>query len=327
MIASISGSFGLTESIRHWGKIIGAFSRAKEILANKKPDILVLIDYPEFNIALAKKAKSFGIPTLYYVSPQVWAWRSGRIKKIASRVDRMAVLFPFEVDLYRTSGLPCEFVGHPVAETIDFGQSKDEIKKSLGIDHEKRVITLLPGSRSSELKRHWQLVINIAEKIHISFPGVQIIIPLAPGTEPAGDIPGYVKVLHGRTPEAVACSEVSAVASGTATLETALLGTPMVVFYRLSPLTVFLGKLLIKVKYISLVNLLLQREALLELIQKDATADKVFNEINKILTNREYRNNMIMDLKEIKNIMGKKTASLRVAAMVGEVAGWNSTNA
>ena len=147
IIAPISSVLGLTEAIKHCGEVIKNYKKAKEALVKQKPDILVVIDYPDFNLALAKKAKTAGIPVLYYVSPQVWAWRAGRVKKIASRVNKIAVLFPFEVDIYRNTGLPCEFVGHPIAETIDIGLTKEELKHKLGLDPNKAVIALLPGSR------------------------------------------------------------------------------------------------------------------------------------------------------------------------------------
>lgn len=327
LIASISSAIGLTETIRHWREIIKSFKKAKEALVKQKPDILVLIDYPDFNIALAKKAKSAGVPVLYYVSPQVWAWRAGRVKKIVSLVDKIAVLFPFEVDIYKNAGLPCEFVGHPIVETIDMNQTKEELKKKLGLDPYKRVITFLPGSRPTEIKRHQLLIKEVAEKIHNELPETQIVVPLVSGTRLKGDLPNYIKVLHGHTSKAIACSEVTAVASGTATLETALLGTPMVVFYKLSPLTIFFGKLLVKVKFISLVNLLSRKEVVVELIQKNATSEKIFLELKRIMNNHEYRQNMISNLQKIRDIIGEKTASGRVASMVGKIAGWNSTNA
>jgi lipid-A-disaccharide synthase len=327
LIASISSAIGLTETIRYWREIIRSFKKAKEALVKQKPDILVLIDYPDFNIALAKKAKSAGVPVLYYVSPQVWAWRAGRIKKIVSLVDKIAVLFPFEVDIYKNAGLPCEFVGHPIVETIDMNQTKEELKKKLGLDPYKRVITFLPGSRPTEIKRHQLLIKEVAEKIHNELPETQIVVPLVSGTRLKGDLPNYIKVLHGHTSKAIACSEVTAVASGTATLETALLGTPMVVFYKLSPLTIFFGKLLVKVKFISLVNLLSRKEVVVELIQKNATSEKIFLELKRIMNNHEYRQNMISNLQKIRDIIGEKTASGRVASMVGKIAGWNSTNA
>lgn len=327
LIASISSALGLTETVRHWRAIIKNFKKATEALIRQKPDILVLIDYPDFNIPLAKKAKSKGVPILYYVSPQVWAWRAGRVKKIASRVNKIAVLFPFEADIYRNTGLPCEFVGHPIAETIDIRQTKEELRKKLGLDPTKEVIALLPGSRLAEINRNQQLIRNVAEKIHSEFPNIQVVIPLVSGTGLHKEMPDYIRVIHDRTVEVVACSEAAAVASGTATLETALLGTPMVVFYKLSFLTVFFARLLIKVKFISLVNLLYGKEVVVELIQKNATAEKIFSELKRILGDSEYRQNMISSLMKIKEIMGKKTASERVASMVGELAGWDNTNA
>ncbi len=332
LIASISGAIGLTETMRHWREIIKSFKKAKEALVRQKPDILVLIDYPDFNIALAKKAKSAGVPILYYVSPQVWAWRAGRVKRIASLVNKIAVLFPFETDIYKNAGLPCEFVGHPIAETIDpeldpGTETKEELKKKLGLDPSRLVISLLPGSRPTEIKQHQPLIKEVAEKIHNEFPEIQIIVPLVSGTKLKGDLPNYIKVLHDHTSKAVTCSEATAVASGTATLETALLGTPMVVFYKLSPLTIFFGKLLVKVRFISLVNLLSGKEVVVELIQKNATAEKIFSELKKIMNNHEYRQNMISNLQKIREIMGEKTASSRVASMIGKLAGWNSTNA
>jgi lipid-A-disaccharide synthase len=327
LIASMSSAIGFTETIKHWRQIIKSYKKAKEVLVTQRPDILVLIDYPEFNIALAKKAKSAGIPILYYVSPQVWAWRSGRVHKIASLVNKMAVLFPFEVDIYKNIGLECEFVGHPVAETIDINIDKEELKKKLGLDPHKGVITILPGSRPTEIKKHHFLVKELAEKIHNEFPQVQIVIPLVSGTVIDSALPVYVKVLYDLTNEAVACSDASAVASGTATLQTALLGTPMVVFYRLSPLTVFFVKLLVKVKFISLVNLLSGKEVVLELIQNNATAEKIFLELKRIICDHDYRQNMLSHLHKIKERMGEKTASKRVATIVGTLAGWNSTSA
>ena len=326
LIATISGSLGLTEAARHLWKTLKIFKRAKEELVKQRPDVLVLIDYPDFNIPFAKKAKSEGVPVLYYVSPQVWAWRAGRVKKIASLVNKIAVLFPFEVDIYRNTGLSCEFVGHPIAETIDFGQTKEELKKKLGIDPGKGIITLLPGSRHAEIKRHMPLIAEVAERIHNEFPGIQIVIPLAFETAIDENLPDYIKVVNGKTIEAVSCSEAAAVASGTATLETALLGIPMVVFYKLSPLTVFFARLLVKVRFISLVNILSGKEVIIELIQKKATAERIFTELKRILNDREYRRNMISNLQKIRDTMGEKTASLRVASVVGELAGWNSTN-
>jgi lipid-A-disaccharide synthase len=242
LVASVSGSLGLLETVGHWRHLIKSYSKAKETLKEHKPDIIVLIDFPDFNLALAKKAKRAGIPVLYYVSPQVWAWRSGRVYKIAALVNKMVVLFPFEVDMYKNVNLECTFVGHPITETIDIVQTREKLKRNLGLDPTRRVVSFLPGSRFSEIKRHEPVIRKTAEKLHSLYPEIQVVIPLLSGTMVKGDYPDYVNIVYDRTKEALACSDAAAVASGTATLETALLGTPMVVFYRLSPLTFFLGR-------------------------------------------------------------------------------------
>ncbi|MBI4847850.1 MAG: lipid-A-disaccharide synthase [Nitrospirae bacterium] len=322
LIAPVSHVVGIVEAVRHLSEIKNTLRTATEALLQKKPDVLVLIDYPDFNIALARRAKAAGIPILYYVSPQVWAWRGGRVKKIAALVNRMAVLFPFEVDYYKNTGLPCEFVGHPVAETINIPLTKEDIKKSLGLDTDKEVVTLLPGSRPGEIKRHQAIIKEIAGKIHHEFPDVQIAVPLTTESGLPEGLPDYVKIIRGRTTEAIACSEASAVASGTATLETALLGTPMVVFYKVSPVTFHLVKLFVKVKFISLVNILSGRQVVEELLQKDANPDRVFSELKKILRDQQYRDEMIASLKKIREIMQGKRPTQRVASIVGEMAGW-----
>lgn len=327
LIADITSVIGFSEAIKHLGTIRKNFKKAKDALIKRRPDILVLIDYPDFNLALAKKAKSAGIPVLYYVSPQVWAWRSGRVKKIALLADKIAVLFPFEVDHYKGSGLPCEFVGHPIIETINIKETGEEIKKSLGLHPDKPVITLLPGSRPDEIKRHMPVINEVAERLHNEMPDFQIVIPLAEGSELPENVKGYITVLRNRTREAVACSDVSLVASGTATLETALLGTPMAVFYIVSPLTYMLAKLLVKVKYASLVNILSGKEVVREMLQKDATADNIFREIKRIIEDKPYKDKIISNLKKVRDVMTGKSPSSRVAAMAGEIAGWNSTNA
>jgi lipid-A-disaccharide synthase len=323
LIAPISHIIGIAEVIKHLLEVKRTFNRAKKTCISERPDILVLIDYPDFNIALAKKARAAGIPILYYVSPQVWAWRSGRVKKISSLVNKMAVLFPFEVDYYKNAGLPCEFVGHPVAETTNISQSKEELKNNLGIDPRKGVVSLLPGSRPAEINRHQYIIMEVAAKINNNFPEMQIVMPLASGTKFPATLPGYIKITHGRTTEALACSEVAAVTSGTATLEAALVDTPMVVFYNVSPVSFYFAKMLANVRFISLVNILSGKEVVKELLQKDANADRIFSEIKKILKDGVYRNNMIVNLKKIKEVMHGKNPSARVASIVGEIAGWN----
>jgi len=324
LIAPISHVIGIFEAARHLVEIKKIFNKARDALLNERPDVLVLIDYPDFNITLAQKAKSAGIPVLYYVSPQVWAWRRGRIKRIASLVNKIAVLFPFEADHYKDTGLPCEFVGHPVVETINIRQTKEELKESLGLDPHRGVIALLPGSRPGEISRHEHIIAELAGRINAEFPDMQILIPLVQGTSFAAPLPDHAKIIYGKSTEVIACSEAAAVASGTATFQTALLGIPMVVFYKVSFLTFHLVNFLIKVKYVSLVNILSDKEVVKELLQSNATSDKIFPELKKIIKDLPYRNEMISSLDKIKKMMQDKKPSARVASIVGEIAGWTT---
>ncbi|MEW6599374.1 MAG: lipid-A-disaccharide synthase [Nitrospirota bacterium] len=326
LIAPIAHVIGIVEAIKYIPQAKRTLNRAARVMLEEKPDILVLIDYPDFNLALAKRAKAAGVPVLYYVSPQVWAWRGGRVYKIAALARKMAVLFPFEVDYYKKTGLPCEFVGHPITETLDFHQSKEDLKNGLGLDPGKGVITLLPGSRPNEISRHQGIIMEVAEKIHGEYPDMQIVVPLVPGSVLTEKMMDYVKVIYGRTTEAVACSDASAVASGTATLETALLGTPMVVYYKVSPLTYILGRLLTRssaIKFFSLANILSGKEVVLELLQKQADAETIFQEIKRMLNDLPYRDCMMRNLNKIRGVMENKRPSERVAAIVGEIAGWS----
>jgi len=323
LIAPITHILGIVEVLKHLFAIRRTFKKAKEALTSEKPDVLVLIDYPDFNIALAKKAKSSGIPILYYVSPQVWAWRPGRVKTIASLVNRMAVLLPFEVDYYKNAGLPCEFVGHPIVERIRVTGTKEQLKRGLGLDPQKNVVALLPGSRPNEIQKHRPLLLEAAEKIHARYPDMQIVVPLVSESVFTDALPDYMNVVCDSTTEALACSEAAAVTSGTATLETAVVGTPMVVFYKISPLTFFIGKALTSVRFISLVNILSGKEVVKELLQDEANAETIFSELERIIEDRDYRNSMIAGLNKIREMMAGKRPSSRVASIVGEMAGWD----
>jgi len=327
LIAPVTHIFGIIEVAKHLFEIRRTFKKAEDTLLKERPDVLVLIDYPDFNIALAKKAKAAGIPVLYYVSPQVWAWRRGRVKTIASLVNRIAVLFPFEVDYYKSAGLPCEFVGHPIVERIQISGTKEEIKKELGLDPHRAAVALLPGSRPNEILKHQPVLRGVADKIHGRYPDMQIIVPLVSGSGLSGTLPDSVRVVYDSTTEALACAEAAAVTSGTATLETAVVGTPMVVFYKISPLTFFIGKLLTSVQFISLVNILSGKQVVKELLQNEANADMVFRELVRILEDGQYRDSMISGLNRIREMMAGKKPSSRVASIIGEMAGWNDAAA
>ena len=239
----------------------------------------------------------------------------------------MAVLFPFEVDCYKETGLPCEFVGHPITERMNIDRTKAELKIELGLDPEKDVLTLLPGSRPGEIERHQEIILELAKKIHKEFPGMQIVVPLVKGTKLDVTLPDYTMTVYDSTLEAVACSEASAVTSGTATLEIALLGIPMTVFYRTSAFSFHLVKALSSIKYVALANLLADKEIVPEFLQNEATPDNIFDALKRILTDSAYRNSMISELEKIRETMKGKNPSARVASIVGEIVGWERKDA
>ncbi len=345
LIARTSDAFGLMEAISSLRRVRTAFRSAVSSLKTYKPGVLVLIDYPDFNFRVGKIAKSLGIKILYYVSPQVWAWRKKRVNNIAGFVDRMAVILPFEEEIYRAAGVPCEFVGHPILEEIGEvferarnGQSTDvqlrsSFKAALGLDPNKSVLSLLPGSRPSELTRHMPLMVDVVRafkadpELHPR-KDYQFCMPLAPNTDET-KYGRFLEALRqegvvinkGESVRTVASSDMAVVASGTATLQTALLEVPMVVIYKLSALSYHLGKRILDVKHISLVNILSGTEVVKELIQDRANPREIIEELKRIAFDTPYRDSMILHYKKMKGPFSGKSTSKRVAEMVLEIAG------
>ncbi len=338
LVSRISDAFGIIEAVASLRKLKTAYNNAVEALGKFRPDVLVLIDYPDFNLKVAKKAKALGIKVLYYVSPQVWAWRKGRVPKIASLVNRMAVLLPFEEKIYKDAGLKCDFVGHPVLEEIQgvlAKGNKAEFKTALGLDPVKPLLSLLPGSRPHELKKLLPLMIEVVRQFRNN-PEIlkgnkeyQFCMPLAPNT----DEQKYhifietlkkegVAIKKGESVKVLAASDMAVVASGTATLQTAFLEVPMVVVYKMSPLEFQIGKRIINVKHISLANILAGKEVVVELLQERANPGETIKELKKIIFDIEYRENMINRFKKIKEPFIGKKASQRVADIILEMVIW-----
>jgi len=332
LISGISGAFGLSEAISSLKAIKETFSRTIDAIKKFSTKVVVLIDYPDFNIKVAKVAKKMGVKILYYVSPQVWAWRKGRVKTIAAIADRIAVILPFEEEIYKGTGVPCEFVGHPVLEEIEvLTQDKIVLKTSLGLNAESKVLALLPGSRSHELHKLLPVMLEVVKKFKAEFPDFhyQFVMPIAPNI----DIKKYqtsfdrlidegVIVKKENAIKVLSLSDMAVVASGTATLQAAFLEVPMVVIYKLSPLSYLLGRLIIDVKYISLVNLLSGKEVVPELIQHRASPESIIKELRKIMCDVHHREEMLSYYRLIKEPFSGKSASNRVAEMIMEMAGW-----
>jgi lipid-A-disaccharide synthase len=314
---------GISEVLGRLGGLIRAYRRLRELIRSQEVGLLLLIDFPDFNLSLAGVAQEAGVPVFYYISPQVWAWRSGRIQKIARRVSRMAVIFPFEVALYQEAGLNAEFVGHPLMDTL--GEMENPSPPADEGWRGNPLIALLPGSRHKEVKALLPEMIRAAEIISRKRPEVGFLLALAPTIArkdveemlPSGGV--RVQVVEGMTYQAIRAADLVWVASGTATLETAILGKPMVIAYQVSPLSYWVGRAMIRVQWIGLVNIVAGRTLVPELIQKEARGERIAEETSKILEDEPYRRSMIEGLAEVKQKLGAPGAAERVARIALEM--------
>ncbi|MHB1185668.1 MAG: lipid-A-disaccharide synthase [Desulfobulbia bacterium] len=314
---------GIVEVISHFRFIREAMRALEKRLREQPPDLLILIDYPDFNLILAKKAKRLGIPVFYYISPQVWAWRSGRVKTIKKLVDRMGVILPFEQEFYRKFGMNVDFVGHPLMDAVQPTRSREDFLHSLGIAPESTVIGILPGSRKREIAGMLPVFLAAAKRMQEQMtPKPVFVLPLAPTLNEEdllvnglADAGVEVRVVRENRYDLMgACSAVMA-ASGTVSLELAILNVPMVISYRVSPLTYFLGRRLIKVQYASLVNLVADREVVPELLQDEAVPEKIAQATMRLIENQAERTRMLAGLAEVRERLGGPGASERSARL------------
>lgn len=310
---------GVSEVVSKLGRILHTLRLMKKSLETRRPDLVILIDYPDFNLPLAKAAHKRGIPVFYYISPQVWAWRKGRIAQIKKNVDQMAVILPFEVDTYREYGFDVHYVGHPLLDMIQDHYVQEETRKKIGIDPRKRTIALLPGSRLSEVKSLMPELLRAAAILKRNIPDIQFVLPLAETLEEK-TVHDYIRpsgvqihVLAQNTYEVIASADVALVASGTATLETALLQVPMVIVYKISLLSYLIGRTFIQVKNIGLVNIVAGKTIVPELIQTNASGEKIAQEALSILTHPEKYRQIKKDLSAVRSRLGKPGAARRAA--------------
>ncbi|HKL26598.1 MAG TPA: lipid-A-disaccharide synthase [Desulfuromonadales bacterium] len=316
---------GLVEVLGHFPKIWQAFQTLKGLLHDSgRPDALVLIDFPEFNLRLARQAQKAGVPVLYYVSPQVWAWRRGRVKKIARIVDRLAAIFPFEPDLYRGLDIQVEYVGHPLLDEFSGTPNRGEILERLQISEDTSVIGLFPGSRRSELKFMLQTLADAGKLIRDQRPGTRFLVPVAAGLSTADIAHCFSKDMdvHLLQPDemtiyetARACDAVITV-SGTVTLQIALAGTPMVIFYKLAPVSFAIGRKLIRVDHIGLANIVAGKRVVPEFIQGEATPQNLAAAALAIIDDQQRARQMRQELAALRQKLGKPGCSDRVADML-----------
>jgi lipid-A-disaccharide synthase len=311
---------GLLEVVSHLRHLRSVFRRVLEEADRRPPDAAVLVDYPDFNLRLARALHRRGVPVIYYVSPQVWAWRRGRLRAIRETVSRMLVIFPFEEALYQEAGVPVTFVGHPLVSLVEPAADPAAFRRELGLDAERPVIALLPGSRAKEVAHNLPPIAASVDALAAARPELQFLAAVAPSLDPAVVRRGLggraVTIVHDRTHAALSAATAAIVASGTATVEAALLGAPMVVVYRLSPWTYRLGRRFVRVPYYAMVNLIAGRRVVPELIQSDFTSDRVTAELLPLIDDTEARRAMQAGLREVREKLGGRGASGRAAEAV-----------
>ncbi len=310
---------GLVEVIKHYAEIKAALMLMQQLLGTEKPDLLVCVDYKEFNLKLARFAKKLGIKVLFYVSPQVWAWRPGRVVTYGKAIDMMAVIFPFELAYYEAENVPVAYVGHPSVDKVHPQRSRADDFVDFDLSAEQPVVGILPGSRVNEIKRMLPVMLQAAEVLHQKHSPVQFILPQADSI--SDDLlqsylqhsPLTIKVVKSQVYDVIQCCDAIMTTSGTASLEIALLQVPMVIAYRLSGLTYILGKYLVKSKFIGLPNIIAGKGIIKELIQHDVSADNLANEIEHLLFDQAYRQQILLALTDVKNKLGEGGGSKNMA--------------
>ena len=326
--ASEMAVVGLTEALFRLGVIFKARQKMKNLLRSiPSPELLILIDYPDFNIHLASLAKRWKIPVLYYISPQVWAWRKGRVNKLARRVDRVAVILPFEEDLYRKKGVDVTYVGHPLLDAIPEHSNREETIGKLNLQNASPVIGLLPGSRREEIENLLPSMVKAVEILSSHYSQLECVLPVAPTVSVdlvqsfLADSNAVIHISDFDIYRTLRVCDLALVASGTATLETAIMGVPMIVVYRVSPVTYWIGKKLVSVPYISLANFVAGKQIVPELVQDEFNPERLAEEAFRILEDRQERENMMGNLKAVKNRLGEGGASERTARIAIEMMG------
>ncbi len=317
------GFMGFVEVIKHLPFIKVMEHTLEQIVKFKKPEVIVLIDYPGFNLRFAKRIRKYGTKIVYYISPQVWAWHRSRVRKMRGVVDSMLVVFPFEVDLYRKESIPVEFVGHPLLEVLEAGMSRKNFCKRYDIDASKKILGLIPGSRRQEIEKIFPVMIRAARRVAAE-EGMEIVVAVAPTLEESFFRTLFnlddVRLVKGATYDVMSQSHFAFVTSGTATLETACFGTPMFVLYKTSWLTYMIGRLLIRVKNIGLVNIVAGKNIVPEFIQNRASVGTVARDALNVLRSEERLKAMRSELSVLRKNLGSAGASGRVARHIVRMA-------
>jgi lipid-A-disaccharide synthase len=319
---------GTSEAVGRIPALYRAYRALGARLRTERPRALVLIDFPEFNLRLARRAHRAGVPVVYFIPPQLWAWRQGRVRQMARRVSRVLAVFPFEPPLYERAGVPVEFVGHPLLDVLPLDLTRDEARRRLDADPGHSLIGLLPGSRREEVERLLPPMLEAARRLAADDGRRRFVLGLAP-TVPVEQVQAHLRhagpgpaiaLVQGRTYEVMAAADALLIASGTATLEAALLGTPMVLCYRVSRTTEIVARLLARVQWIGLPNLVSGRAVVPELIQDQVTGERLAREAARLLEDPVAATAQRAALKELRARLGEPGVGRRAARAVLDVA-------
>lgn len=321
---------GAAEIIAQYSHLKGVFDSLVAEAEKRRPKVAIVMDYPEFNLMLAKKLHALGIPVVYYISPQVWAWRKGRVKTIKKYCKKVFVLFPFEVPFYEEHGVPCEFVGHPLLDELDDRLLNDPgylktHRNQCGIRDDEIVLGLMPGSRRLELKQHFQIQLDTARILSKRFPNLKVVILTAP-TFSKEKMLEYLEdfrlpyiLLKDEPFRMIHLVDMMLVASGTATLQVGILRKPMVIMYKMKWLTGVFAKIFVRgTKYFGLVNLILGKEAVPERFQSDVNPELLASLLEKYVTDPQYKEQVVSDLTQLRQYLGDKGATQRVVKALDE---------
>ncbi len=337
--ASELAVMGLSEVAGRLGAVLRALRDVGRALKAERPALVILVDFPDFNFWVARLAKFYRVPVMYYISPQVWAWRTYRVRTIARLVDRMVVIFPFEEEFYRQRGVPVTYVGNPMLEGLPPQGDRRELLTEWGLDPDRLTLALLPGSRASEIERHLPMMLAGARLLRAAIPTVQFLLPLAStapvalvrdlaaaedaghaaGPGPAGTPGLHLKMISGQSYEALAAAHLAVVASGTATVEAALAGTPTVIVYRVSPLTFRVARSLVRVDHMGMANLLAGERLFPELLQDDFTPARLAQEVLDLMADRERLQSIFRGLARVIARLQEPGASARAAQVALEL--------
>jgi lipid-A-disaccharide synthase len=315
---------GLLEVVHKMPALNRAWRRLLAETRRRKPPLAILTDFPGFHLHLSRALKHKGVRNVYFVCPQFWAWRPRRVNLVRRRFERGLCIFPFEVDFYCKRGVPVDWIGHPLVDQVHRTMSRAEFAQQHNLNAAKPIIALLPGSRPGELAQHMPVLIEAAAKLHAAAPERQFALALASGLAPdlvkpylRAGVP--VSVVSGSTYDVLAAADVAVVSSGTATVEAALIGAPMVVIYRVAPLTAWIARRLVRTPYFAMVNLIAGQQIVPELIQDNFTPDRVAQEVERLLDSPEARDDMRHELSVVRERLGPPGAIDRAADIIASM--------